>query len=223
MTRPKKEIIERNKRLFEEGVKFCPKCTAIKKIEEFRRQGYCKPCTMQYSKDRWADEDQREKEKQNGAFYRKNNSLKEKSRKLKYNQEHVEKISTYKRIYNQTHKTENAAYERKRTQENVNYRFAKNLRSNHNRIFKGQKKINSAVRDLGCSIEFFQQHIINQFTEGMTLENYGNREGQWSLDHIYPLSKVDINNIEQIKMVTHYTNLRPMWHIDNVKKSNKIT
>ena len=58
---------------------------------------------------------------------------------------------------------------------------------------------------LGCTADELLQHIIKQFLPGMTLENYGNKEGHWSIDHIIPLDTIkDINDIEQIKKVCHY-------------------
>jgi len=57
---------------------------------------------------------------------------------------------------------------------------------------------------------------------GMSWENYGNKKGQWSIDHEYPLSLVDLTKRELMLPVVHYTNLQPMWHEDNVLKSNKV-
>jgi hypothetical protein len=64
----------------------------------------------------------------------------------------------------------------------------------------------------------FKIYIESQFTEGMTWENYGNKKDCWSIDHIIPKSSA--NNLEEIKKINYYTNLRPMWHIENIKKSN---
>ena len=66
----------------------------------------------------------------------------------------------------------------------------------------------------------FKEHIESQFTEGMTWENYGKNQGCWSIDHTIPKSLAKTE--EEIKKLNHYTNLKPMWHLDNIKKSNKI-
>jgi hypothetical protein len=65
----------------------------------------------------------------------------------------------------------------------------------------------------------FKEHIESQFTEGMNWNNYGNKKDCWSIDHIIPKSLA--NNLEEVKKLNHYSNLRPMWHLDNIKKSNK--
>ena len=69
---------------------------------------------------------------------------------------------------------------------------------------------------LGCTFEEFKMHLEKQFTEGMT---WGN-QGQWHLDHIYPVSLA--KDEEELIRLNHYTNFQPLWAIDNLKKGNKI-
>jgi hypothetical protein len=47
-----------------------------------------------------------------------------------------------------------------------------------------------------------------------------NNQGQWHLDHIYPVS-LATNETHLIKL-NHYTNFQPLWAIDNIKKGNKL-
>lgn len=67
---------------------------------------------------------------------------------------------------------------------------------------------------VGCTFEELKLHIENQFTEGMTWENYGT-DG-WHIDHVKPLAMA--NTKEEIIASNHYTNLQPMWQLDNLKK-----
>jgi hypothetical protein len=53
----------------------------------------------------------------------------------------------------------------------------------------------------------------------MTWENYG-RKG-WHIDHKKPISCFDLNDQEQLKEACHYTNLQPMWAIENIKKGGR--
>lgn len=84
---------------------------------------------------------------------------------------------------------------------------------------KKNSKTGSAVRDLGCSIEKFKEHIESLFESGMTWDNYG-RYG-WHIDHIKPLSKFDLTDSDQVKVACNFKNMKPMWWQDNLSKGNK--
>jgi len=57
-------------------------------------------------------------------------------------------------------------------------------------------------------------HVEQQFTVDMHWDNYGD----WHIDHIVPLSCADTE--EELKLLCHYTNLQPLWAVDNLAKSN---
>lgn len=124
------------------------------------------------------------------------------------------------------HPTENrkkwrSLYEKTRISNDIQYKLKKRLRNRLSDALRKNVKMGSAIKDLGCSLEFLKQHLESLFQPGMTWDNYGNKPGNWSIDHIYPLSRVDLTNREELLKVVHYTNLRPLWHIDNLKKGNK--
>ena len=98
-------------------------------------------------------------------------------------------------------------------------RIAENLRSRIRIALKQANGTKSArtLELLGCDIEFLRQHLSNQFTEGMTWDNYG----EWHVDHIKPCSAFDLTDPEQQLQCFHYTNLQPLWAIDNLSKSDK--
>lgn len=106
-------------------------------------------------------------------------------------------------------------------QNNIEYRIINNLRSrmyialSHRMATKSDKTINL----LGCSIGTLINHIESMFSPGMTWDNKG-RNG-WDIDHIIPCSSFDLSNPEQQKICFHYTNLQPLWHIDNIKKGSR--
>ena len=72
---------------------------------------------------------------------------------------------------------------------------------------------------LGCTIEEFIEHLQSLFTEGMTLENHGNCEECWQIDHKIPISSAKTE--EEIIKLNHYTNLQPLWRFDNLSKGKK--
>ena len=84
---------------------------------------------------------------------------------------------------------------------------------------RGYYKKSRTEEILGCTIEEFKSYLESLFVDSMCWENYGK---VWNIDHIYPLSKVDWDNPDMVKMVCHYTNLQPLFCVENIIKSNKI-
>ena len=90
---------------------------------------------------------------------------------------------------------------------------------NKEKVKEKSKKITSHIKELGCSIEELKLYLEKQFQIGMTWENWNNTG--WHIDHIKPLSKFNLTDINQIKEACHYTNLQPLWAKDNILKGNK--
>ena len=69
----------------------------------------------------------------------------------------------------------------------------------------------------------FEVHIVKQyfedkFTKDMNWDLF--LEGKIHIDHIIPLAKAKTE--EDVYTLCHYTNLQPLWAIDNLKKGSKI-
>jgi hypothetical protein len=90
------------------------------------------------------------------------------------------------------------------------------LRSRLTAAIRGEYKSGSAVADLGCTIKELVAHLEGQFLPGMTWKNWS-RHG-WHIDHIEPLCSFDLTDRAQVLRACHYTNLRPMWAIENLRK-----
>lgn len=98
----------------------------------------------------------------------------------------------------------------------INYKLSSNLRSRLSKAIGRNQKTCSAVRDLGCSLEDFKEHLKSKWQLGMTWSNYG--KNGWHIDHIVPISRFDLENPEELKKACHYTNLQPLWWRDNIVK-----
>lgn len=81
-------------------------------------------------------------------------------------------------------------------------------------------KSGEAVRMLGCTMSEFVQHIESLWLPGMAWTNW-TCDG-WHIDHVAPLSAFDLTDTEQLKAACHYTNLRPLWATDNLRKGAKV-
>ena len=97
------------------------------------------------------------------------------------------------------------------------FRVRENIRNSFKRACNEQYTKSKRTADiLGCSIEEFVSYISNQFKEGMTLANHG----EWHLDHHTPLATAETE--EDIIRLCHYTNYKPLWANDNLRKGAKI-
>jgi hypothetical protein len=77
-------------------------------------------------------------------------------------------------------------------------------------------KKNKTFDIVGCNPLQLKEHLEKQFVDGMTWEN----KGDWHIDHIIPLSSAKTE--DELYKLCHYTNLQPLWAIDNIKKGKKI-
>lgn len=97
-----------------------------------------------------------------------------------------------------------------------NVKIAHNLRIRLYQAVRGYVRSGSAVRDLGCSLDDFKTYIEQQFQPGMSWDNW--THNTWHLDHKRPLASFDLGDREQFLQAVHYTNLQPLWAVDNMRK-----
>lgn len=77
------------------------------------------------------------------------------------------------------------------------------------------------MRDLGCTMPRLLEYLESKWLIGMTWDNYGKGVEKWTLDHIKPLSVFNLEDKSEQLAAVHYTNLQPLWWIDNIRKGNK--
>ncbi len=132
----------------------------------------------------------------------------------KYYSENKQQLIKYSVIYQRN-------YRKIRLKNDIYYRLAKRLRDRLRKAIKNNYKSGSAVSDLGCTIKYLKIHLEKQFKDGMSWDNYGYKT--WHIDHIIPLDSFDLSIREQLLKAVHYTNLQPMWALDNIRKNKYIT
>lgn len=142
----------------------------------------------------------------------------------KYYENNKEKEITRQINYQVNNRESTREYRRKRYKErydsDILYKLVYNVR-NRTKMFL--KTINFNIKGgsfniIGCSPIELKEYIENKFTDGMSWDNHGFYG--WHIDHIIPISTA--NNEADIYKLSHYTNLQPLWAIDNFKKGKKI-
>lgn len=137
-------------------------------------------------------------------------SAKNKERRAEYHQEYRTLDSSKQR---------RAQLRRKNWNSNPQYRLGLLLRNRLWYALKGKKGNVSTIALLGCSITEAVRHIESQFQDGMSWANHG----EWHIDHIEPLASFDLEDEKQLAEACHYTNLRPLWKLDNLRKGARNT
>lgn len=141
--------------------------------------------------------------------------------KKKYYMANSDKKAEYNRQYRLENKEEinktKRKYYRKAIVTDYNYRIKMMLRTRMYNALRGSAKAASTIDLLGCSIDYFMEYIKEQFKPGMTWENHG----EWHLDHIKPCALFDFSEPAQQKECFHYTNMQPLWAVDNIIKGAK--
>jgi hypothetical protein len=111
-------------------------------------------------------------------------------------------------------------YQKKRRECNFLFKLTCSLRSRiYGFLIKNNiNKKNKTFNIIGCSPQFLKEYLEKKFTDDMTWDNYGFYG--WHIDHIIPLSSSKTE--EEVYKLCHYTNLQPLWAIDNLKKGSKL-
>ena len=143
-----------------------------------------------------------------------------KDKKKAYYEKNKDTIKAYKKAYNEVNKDKINFYFNNRRKTDIQFKLSHNLRVRLISAIKGNYKVGSAVKDLGCSVEELKSYIESKFQPGMSWDNW-NKDG-WHIDHIKPLNSFDLTDRNQLLEACNYMNLQPLWATDNLIKSDKI-
>ncbi len=109
---------------------------------------------------------------------------------------------------------------RARVNQDSIFKVVCNLRSRCANAVRRGTKHSSLSEYLGCSIPELKTHLESKWQPGMSWDNYTYRG--WHIDHIRPLASFDLADPGQFKVAFHYTNLQPLWALDNLQKSDTV-
>lgn len=214
-------------------MKTCTKCKETKSSGQFFRRlkskdelsHWCKICVRIYQErnrpkiKRYRKQYELEHKEESRQYYI-NNKVWIEKRKKDYYLTHKAEIYKQKKLYYMDNKIRINLYCKNKRILDINYKMTCNLRKRLSTAIRRGQKLGSAVRDLGCLMNYFKVYIESKFKDGMNWDNYG-RNG-WHIDHIKPLASFDLNDRQQFLEACHYTNLQPLWAYDNLSKGSKI-
>jgi hypothetical protein len=184
----------------------------------------CKSCRKLYIKNHYIQN--KEKYLEHSKDWKESNKEKDKELRVIHYQENKEYYKSKSYEWKENNPERHKEYMngwRKEWINNPSNKLKSILYKFVNTGLKGKNKNQSSLNILGLNNwEEFKQHIESQFSDGMTWENYGKGKNNetWHVDHIIPLSSALTE--DEVYKLNHYTNLKPMWCSDNIRKSNKL-
>lgn len=186
--------------------KQCTKCLKEFSLDFFHKQSdakyglspSCKACKKKY-KVQYHKENKDKIKEQNANWRRKNPDW------------HSNYYQTNKHEINTKHNKRLKKY----YHNDINYKIKVLLRNRLNQLI--HRKIDTTISLLGCDLDTFKEYMESKFIEGMSWENIG----KWHIDHIKPCVSFDLTDPDQQRQCFHYTNLQPLWAIDNLRKATK--
>jgi len=205
--------------------KKCGRCQVSKSFQEFNKNknakfglnGHCRSCQKEI-KQVW-DSKNREHIKE---YYSNPENIK-RARDLYKKRYDSDPIFREKELEkNRTRRRTDDAKTVARKQRKEWYKIPKNriacsLRVRIRLALKGKSKSARTEYLTGCTFSELKEFLESKFSPNMNWDNYG----EWHIDHIKPLSSFDLSKEEELLKACHYTNLQPLWAIDNKKKGNK--
>lgn len=206
--------------------KYCAKCDAFVNINNFSKNKntwdglhcHCFPCKRKASKTSYAANPNPIKEKV--KLWTNNNLDRHIEYQKQYQIDNADRIRQLHKEWtenNKDHLKERNKLNKRKRRQKPEYRLLENLRNRLGRAVRGSKS-DRTINLIGCDIDMLKTYIERQFQSGMTWDNYG----KWHIDHIKPCALFDLTNEEEQRKCFHYTNLQPLWALDNLKKSAKI-
>ena len=153
------------------------------------------------------------------------------SKRKEYAANNKEKISENNKRYRQDNleylKERNRDYQRKhckilsiKKQQLINSTPLRKFKERIRLLVKGSfyrlkhNKNRRTSQILGADWEIVKKHFVSQFKDGMTWEAF--IAGDIHVDHIQPLASAKTE--EELIALCHYTNLQPLWCLDNLSK-----
>jgi hypothetical protein len=193
--------------------KTCSKCGIEKSISEFNKHkltkdklsSWCKKCNYEHTQA-WVKANP-DKSRAFNNKWKKNNPDKTK-----------ETLNAWKKVNKDKINEINKKYNKNKYNKDLNFRIRCVLRGRLNNSLKNNYKSARTEKLLGCTIPELKAHLEKQFLPEMSFDNYG----EWHIDHIKPCALFDLSISEEQAKCFHYTNLQPLWAIDNLRKGSKL-
>lgn len=227
--KPRSEFHRRGKNLLASSCKVC-------RSEERKAKYIENPDPIKERSRRWRQENP-EKAKELDRLSRSKNAEKRSAQSKAWREKNLDKALESSRAYYAANREKLLAMARERRRSNPEKVASVKLKhyhavQKHKPEFKAAEAARRALKrtlnrtgntkrkrtegELGYSFETLRSHLENNFSDGMSWDNYG----EWHIDHIVPVMEMIRLGITCPKKINALSNLRPVWSHENISKGD---
>ena len=202
--------------------KICKVCSDTNNINRFiKNRNICKACNNHKRRKLYSDDENYRKKAIHNAIAFKSKKANERQSNQLLEQEHIglnNKQCRYCHLIKEksrfrVNRLKCVDCERDEPKE----KFKRYVRTRiYNCLLK--RKSRSSIEYLGCSTNDYISWIIN-YNSDYNLDNYGK---VWHIDHVIPISKFNMDNLDDQLLAFNWRNTMPLSREENLKKGNKI-
>ena len=200
----------------------CKSCGENKSLDQYHgKRCICKDCANAIKREYYNNNKSVALANKKEYYQKNKESIKDKRKEYRDTPAGKERRKEYNQKYYATNREkliqDSIEYECERKKIDPLYRAVRNVRNRARKAFKEGAFSKTTESLLQCSLANLKIHIESKFQDGMSWDNYGYTG--WHVDHIIPLSSA--NSLEELEKLSHYTNLQPLWAVDNMIKGAK--
>ena len=97
-------------------------------------------------------------------------------------------------------------------------KFKRYIRTRIYNCLRRHSKEAHSIEYLGCSTKEYFEWIFN-YNNNYSLDNHGK---EWHIDHVIPISKFNLDNVQEQYLAFNWRNTMPLSCKDNLAKNNKL-
>jgi hypothetical protein len=166
--------------------------------------------------------EEKEKQKIRSTAHYWHNREKVLAQKKAYREANLEAVRERERMWRRSNPEKRAAWIKKayKKQESTpELKLRHRLRGRIADVLRRKRIIKSAstLSLLSCDLDWLMAWLEVQFKPGMTWDNYG----AWHVDHIKPCDRFTLVDPLEQRKCFHWTNLQPLWALENNSKNNR--
>lgn len=203
--------------------KLCKTCIYHKSLQDFYKNSTCcKDCHNLKRREKYNNNEEHRKKLIETATIFKHNKVIIRQQIKQEEQEKIgieNKMCKYcKEIKPKTRFRHNRLKCKDCERDDPNEKFKRYVRTRIYNCLRNKNKTKHSIEYLGCTSQEYFNWMLT-YDKNYDLNNYGS---EWHIDHVIPLSKFNLNNVEEQLIAFNWRNTMPLSAKQNMSKNNRF-